>query len=251
LILKLIAVPLAVLLLGITERVHGPRAAGWLSGFPVIAAPLLLFIAIDQGPAFASTAALAAFFGLVPWLSFCMVYAWCTQFWSWPWCAAAGFLAWLAVAVTVIALQGLSPLFEALPPAIAIAAIWFHIDIKPSQEQREHPWWRLALRMLTGAGLTVIITQLAAKMGPHWSGTFTTFPVVGSIIAISNHVEHGRRAVQEAVAGMVLGLISVQLFCFAVFKLVVMTSVWTTFAIALVLAMAVQALSWHLLRLVR
>ena len=47
LILRLIIVPLAVLLLGITERVHGPRVAGWLSGFPVIAGPLLVFLASE------------------------------------------------------------------------------------------------------------------------------------------------------------------------------------------------------------
>ncbi len=90
LILKLIVVPLALLLLGITERVHGPRAAGWLAGFPVIAAPLLLFITLDNGPAFGSAAALAALFGLVPWLSFGTVYAWCARYYDWPLCAAAG-----------------------------------------------------------------------------------------------------------------------------------------------------------------
>jgi hypothetical protein len=37
LILKLTIVPLALLALGIIERLHGPRVAGWLSGFPVVA----------------------------------------------------------------------------------------------------------------------------------------------------------------------------------------------------------------------
>ena len=52
-------------------------------------------------------------------------------------------------------------------------------------------------------------------MGTRWSGLFTTFPVMGSIIAISSHLQYGRHAVQEAVAGMSMGLASVGAFCFA------------------------------------
>ena len=52
-------------------------------------------------------------------------------------------------------------------------------------------------------------------MGTHWSGIFTTFPVMGSIICISSHLQYGRHAVQEAVAGMTMGLASVGVFCFA------------------------------------
>lgn len=248
LILKLIVVPLAVLLLGVAERVHGPRAAGWLSGFPVIAAPLLWFITIDQGTPFGAAAALAAFFGLVPWLTFGTVYAWCARYWDWPWCALCGFLGWIAVAELVVAIQGISPLLEILPFAAAFAAVWFHARDKLSDEQRVHKWWRLAARMAAGAILTLVITQLAGRLGARWSGTFATFPVVGSIVAISNHVEHGKRSVQEAVAGMVLGIVSVEVFCFAVFHLLGSMPVWSAFVLALAAAMAAQGLTWTILR---
>ena len=60
LILKLTIVPLALLLFGIIERRHGPRVAGWLSGFPIVGGPLLLFLTLDQGATFGSQAALGA-----------------------------------------------------------------------------------------------------------------------------------------------------------------------------------------------
>src|ERR1700733_12662814 len=49
LILKLTIVPLGLLLFGIVERLHGPRVAGWLAGFPIVGGPRLLFITLDHG----------------------------------------------------------------------------------------------------------------------------------------------------------------------------------------------------------
>ena len=77
LILKLTIVPLALLLFGIAERLHGPRIAGWLAGFPIVGGPLLVFVTLEQGNDFGSQAALGAYFGLVPWLAFTATYACC------------------------------------------------------------------------------------------------------------------------------------------------------------------------------
>ncbi len=79
LILKLTIVPLGLLVFGIVERLHGPRVAGWLAGFPIVGGPLLLFITLDHGLAFGAQAALGAYFGLVPWLAFTMTYAFCSR----------------------------------------------------------------------------------------------------------------------------------------------------------------------------
>src|SRR6266481_5902827 len=49
LILKLTIVPLALLVFGIVERLHGPRVAGWLAGFPIVGGPLLAFVTLDHG----------------------------------------------------------------------------------------------------------------------------------------------------------------------------------------------------------
>ena len=95
-----------------------------------------------------------------------------------------------------------------------------------------------------GAALTVVITQFAGLMGTRWSGLFTTFPIMGSIIAISTHVQYGRHAVQEAVAGMTIGLASVGAFCFAVYVLLQTTGVWTAFAMALTLSSTTHALTF-------
>jgi hypothetical protein len=248
LILKLTIVPLALLVFGIVERRHGPRIAGWLSGFPIVAFPLLVFITLDQGPAFGSAAALGAYFGLVPWLAFTMSYAWLAQRLNWMWCTVLSFTIWTALAIAAVAMQNGPHWLEIVPFLVFMAVLAFTPRGKPSDEEREHNWWGLPVRMLAGAGLTVVITRFAANMGTHWSGIFTTFPVMGSIITISNHVQYGRHAVQEAVAGMCTGLASVGAFCFAAYVLLQTMSPGSAFSLALGVSFVIHAVTWLLFK---
>ena len=244
LILKLTIVPLALLLFGIVERRHGPRIAGWLSGFPIVAFPLLVFITMDQGPGFGASVALGAYFGLVPWLAFTMSYARLAQRLNWWWCILISFAIWSCVAVLAVAMQSAPRWLEILPFLAFLAVVLFTPRAPPSDEEREHVWWGLPVRMLTGAALTVGITRFAAGLGTQWSGIFTTFPVMGSIICVSSHIQYGRHAVQEAVAGMSTGLASVGVFCFAAYILLGMVAPGSAFALALMLSSLTHALTW-------
>ena len=248
LILKLTIVPLALLVFGIVERRHGPRVAGWLSGFPIVGFPLLLFITLDQGPAFGSAAALGAYFGLMPWLAFTMSYAYLAQRLNWFWCILISFAIWTSLAFVAVALQSAQRWLEIFPLVAFLGVVLFTPRAPPSDEEREHVWWGLPVRMAAGAGLTVVITQFAAGMGTHWSGIFTTFPVMGSIICISSHVQYGRHAVQEAVAGMSMGLASVGGFCFAAYLFLARMAPADAFALALLISSAMHALTWLLFK---
>jgi phosphatidylserine synthase len=248
LILKLTVVPLALLLFGIADRLHGPRIAGWLAGFPIVAGPLLLFVTLEQGKDFGSAAALGAYFGLVPWLTFTTSYAWCSRFWGWMGCTIAAFAVWTAVAFAAVILEHGSRWLEILPFAIQVCAVCLYPRGEASDEEREHVWWGLPARAVAGAALTVVITQFAGVLGTSWSGIFTTFPIMGSIIAISSHVQYGRHAVQEVVAGMTMGLASVGAFCFALYLLLQMTGIWTAFGLSLAISSTVHALTWQLFK---
>jgi hypothetical protein len=248
LILKLTIVPLALWLFVLVEKRHGPRVAGWMSGFPIVAFPLLVFITLDHGPVFGSAAALGAYFGLVPWLAFTASYAWCARSLNWLWSSLISFTVWTVMAVVAVALQAGPRWLEILPFAAFVTALFSYPRGAPSNEEREHVWWGAPSRMLAGAAVTVVITQFAAAMGTRWSGIFTTFPVMGSIIAISSHVQYGKHAVQEAVAGMSMGLASVGTFCFAAYLLLAMTGVWQAFALALLVSSTAHALTWLLFK---
>ncbi len=58
LLLKLFLVPALIALVTLAGRRWGPAVAGWLSAFPVVAGPILGFIALEQGAAFAARAAI-------------------------------------------------------------------------------------------------------------------------------------------------------------------------------------------------
>ncbi|MBN9588783.1 MAG: hypothetical protein BGN85_02135 [Alphaproteobacteria bacterium 64-11] len=251
LILKLTIVPLALLALGVVERLHGPRLAGWLAGIPVVAGPLLVFITLDHGAGFGAHAALGAWFGLVPWLGFANVYAFFARFAGWLWCLPLALAVWLGLAVlSGIAQEG--PRWLAVVPLLAYAAAVLLNSRGPaSNREREHVWWGLPARMLAGAALTLAITRFAGALGSHWSGVLTAFPVLGSIIAVSNHVQYGRHAVQEAVAGMSMGLSSVGAFCFTVYVLLPHIAMWPAFILALMASSTVHALTFLLFTKVR
>jgi len=244
LILKLTIVPLGLLVFGIVERLHGPRVAGWLAGFPIVGGPLLLFVTLDHGMAFGANAALGAYFGLVPWLAFTMTYAFLARRLSWLWCTILGFSVWTLAALLALALEEHSRWLEIIPFASFLGAVFAYPRAAPSDEEREHVWWGLPARMIAGAALTIVITQFAGVMGSRWSGLFSTFPVMGSIICISSHLQYGRHAVQEAVAGMTLGLASVGTFCFALYILLGKTTLWPAFGLALAISTSAHALTW-------
>ncbi|MEY4707228.1 MAG: hypothetical protein RJB58_951 [Pseudomonadota bacterium] len=248
LLLKLTIIPLAVLALGIVERLHGPRVAGWLSGFPVVALPLLLFITLDHDTAFGSASALGAWYGLVAWLSFAMTYSWCSRFLNWFWCIVIGIAVWAVMAVVMLEAQQLSPWTKLLPVLAFVAALFAYPRGEASDEQREHVWWGLPARMLAGAVLTVVITQFSEALGTSWSGLFSTFPVIASVIAVSNHIQYGSRAVREAVAGMSMGIASVGAFCFSLYLLLAISGVWTAFGLALLASSTAHALTYLLFK---
>lgn len=150
LIVKLIMVPLALLLLGIVERLHGPRLAGWLSGFPVVAFPLLILITRQQGVHFGTAAALGGYFGLVPWLGFTKTYAWLSRSSNWVLTSLISFLVWSALAVDAVAPQSGPHWLQILPLIAFLAAVFSYPRGRPSDEEREHIWWGLPVRMAGG-----------------------------------------------------------------------------------------------------
>ena len=248
LLLKLTLIPLAVLALGIMERLHGPRVAGWLSGFPVVAFPLLLFVTLDHGGDFGSASALGAWYGLVAWLGFAMTYSRCSRHMNWLWCIAISFAVWTVMAVVMLEAQQFSVWTELLPVLAFIIALVSYPRGEASDEQREHVWWGLPARMLAGAVLTVVVTQFSEGLGSRWSGMFSTFPMLGSVIAVSNHIQYGPRAVQEAVAGMSMGIASIGAFCFSLYMLLPGMGLWAAFGLALLASSTAHALTYLLFK---
>ena len=70
---KLTVVPLLIWLISYSGRKWGPVAAGSLSAFPVVVGPALLFMALENGKDFASSAAAGSVSAHIPHL-ICLVF---------------------------------------------------------------------------------------------------------------------------------------------------------------------------------
>ena len=212
---KLLLAPALVGLAALAGRRWGPRAAGLASALPIVAGPILLFYALEQGPAFASSAASGALVGLVPLTVFCLAHATLARAavrlprcWSAPLCLAGGWAAFLAAAAALHPL----PVPAWLAPPVGAAALGAGLALvrdPPADGRaaaRHHPALEAGLRMAAAALLLTALTGLAARLGPAWSGLLTPFPVASSVLLAFGHLADGPACLGAAVRGFLLGL---------------------------------------------
>lgn len=210
--LKLLLVPLFLGLLTLAARWLGPAVAGWLAGLPLVAGPILLVLALENGGAFAAEAATATVAAVLASVGFCAAYARAAQRSAWPIALAAGLAAWMLAA---LGLAAASPDLGA-GLAIALVSLWLAPRLFPQVAPRSAAPLapiELLLRMAAGAALTVAVSAAAARIGGTWSGLFALFPVLGSVLAVFSHRSNGAGFVAVLLQGLARGLYSLVAFC--------------------------------------
>ena len=248
LILKLILVPTLIALVTLAGRRWGASVAGWLSAFPVVAGPILLFVALEQGAAFAARSAAATLSAVLAVLVFGLSYAWAATRFSWPICAMIGFAAYF---VAVLALNYWAPtLLFALPVVLItlLLAPRLYPLAKVELTTTAAPANDLFFRMAAGAILVLVVTHFAAGMGPTLSGVLAMFPVMGSVLVVFSHRNYGAGFAIHLLRGMVLGFYAFSTFCVVLALTLTKLSIGAAFFFAFGGALVVQALSRFRLR---
>jgi hypothetical protein len=241
-VLKLSLVPGLIAFVSLAGRWWGPRIGGLLAGLPLVAGPVLLFLAIEQGPTFAARAALSTLAALVGVASFCVAYAWVSLSLPWP----AGLLVgWAAFALAILAVH-------AVPwrPSTALVAALVSFAVgrallpkrRGSTSVARWPVWDLWLRMGLAVALVLITTGLAAQLGPVLSGMLTPFPVAISVLAAFAHAQQGSSAVLRLLEGLLPSMGSFSAFCWILTLGLEPLGVAPAFALALAVQLAIQAL---------
>jgi len=179
LILKLFLVPALIYIVTLIGRRWGPDAAGWFSALPIVAGPILLTMALEQGRGFVATAAGNTLLAVIAVLVFCLAYAWAARrfavFGSML-CALAAYAA--AVAGLQLVELALLPGFALVLCLLTVAPRLFPRSEGSGARSARQPN-DLLLRMLAGAALSFTVTCAAAGLGPRLSGFFAMFPVMG------------------------------------------------------------------------
>jgi hypothetical protein len=103
-------------------------------------------------------------------------------------------------------LGGLVSAFPAITTA-SLAAAYSALPRRRDQTPPPPPLrHELPLRMAATAGLVAALSAAAAELGPHVGGILTALPVLASILAGFTLAQHGARALQDLLRGMVSGM---------------------------------------------
>lgn len=243
LLLKLFLVPALIALVTLAGRRWGPAVAGWLSAFPVVAGPILFFIAVEQGPAFAADAAVGTLSAVLAMLAFGISYAWAAKRYAWPASLAIAYAGY-AVAVFLLSLWDATLMIAGL---VVLAALLLaprcYPESRTSAAAMSKPANDMLLRMVAGALLVLLVTHFAANLGPGLSGVFAMFPVMGTVLVLFTHRSAGGAAAVQLLRGMVFGFYAFSMFCAVLAWSLPAAGVGRAFLWALAAAVVIQALT--------
>lgn len=245
--IKLIVTPLVVLAASLAARRWGDAVGGWLVGLPLTSAPVSVFLAIEQGPAFAAQAADGSIAGVVSQAAFCLGYAALARQGA-AVALGAGTLAYAASAAALVA-AGL-PAAPLLAAAVAglVLVHWLIPRRLIAVSAASAGWWDMPLRMAVTTALVVGLTSAATTLGPEASGAAASFPLIGASIAAFAHWRQGPEAGVAVMRGMASALYAFAAFFAIAGAALPRMSLLAAFALATAGGLITQGATLHLVR---
>ncbi len=254
--LKLIVTPVLIGAASLAGRRWGPAVSGWLVGLPLTSGPVVLFLALGQGPSFAAGAAAGTLAGTTSQTVFCLGYAW-LALWArrgWPVALAGGSLAFavstLALAHVAIAIVPLCVLVaSALLLALRLmpSTMYEASDTRTEARGSAVPAWDLPVRMVVATALVLLLTAAASALGARLTGLLAPFPLYVSILAVFAQRLDGPESAVRVLRGLLFGLFGFAAFFVTLAALIERVGVGPAFAAAVAIDLALQAVSlWAL-----
>lgn len=243
-------VPALIGAASLAGRRWGPAVSGWMVALPFTSAPIIFFLALAHGPAFAADSAMGTLSGGLSLAVFCVAYHLAAPRMRWP---AATLIAVGALAAANLGLQYLRlPLWAlaALVTAGLALSLWVvalggPVENPPAEAL---PRWDIPARMLAATLFVVGITAAAPLIGPRMSGLVATFPLVAGTVTVFTHARYGAPAASGVLRGLLMGLFSFVGFYTVLIALLAPEGVGLAFAAAIPAALMVHALMLWLLR---
>ena len=191
----------------------GPKITGWVAGFPVVAGPILLLFALEQGPLFAARAAESSLLGAVSLSAFCLMYTHVARNYPWPVSLVSG---WICFGGLTYLLQHVPSIWW-LNAVAALGAIRLAMLLMPEPHSPLLPrtirQWDIPSRMLATAILVIGLTSAARGAGSRISGLLTPFPIVTSVIAVFAHRDQGYPGAVRTLQGLLASMWAFVVFC--------------------------------------
>lgn len=249
LVLKLVVTPLLIGGASLAARRWGPAVGGLLVALPLTSGPVALFLALDQGPAFAAAATIGSLAGLLAIIGHAAGYAAVGPRHGAAAAMVAATAAFVVVGVAVQPVMG-APAWALLAAVVAGAALVLRLlpPAGPRRAPRPVPSWDLPARMIVGTAVVVGITALAPALGPHLSGLVATYPVYVSVLAVFAQQEQGPAAALDVLRGLLVGLPGTGAFYVVVAATIETAGIAPAFVLATLVALAIQAVAFRWVR---
>jgi len=229
-------------------RRFGPSFAGWLVGFPFTSAPISFFLTVEQGDAFAASAAVGSILSAAADVAFALVYMWTARA-GWPRALVIASAAFIAIAFVLQVLVHDALLAAAVTLAALLIAPRF-AAARPdrSASVRPLPRWDLPSRAFVATVLVVGITAAAPLVGPVLSGIISGIPLYASVLAVFAHQSGGPASGAAVMRGLLAGLYGFATFFVVIGLAILPLGPVVAFPLAVVAIFAVQTLSLTTLR---
>ena len=224
-VFKLIAVPAVIWLASYAGRRWGHRVSGLVSGFPLIAAPIVLFLSIDAPRAFIAEVSWVAM-TVAPAIGVhCLVYAWLSRLplprkIHWVVCLLPAWTACVSVEwlLSAAPLKGVAGAALALGEMVLLAALMPRAQ--PNAQTPRIPASEMAVRMAAALVIAAIVMLGAEAFGPRVSGMLLAFPITASVLPVFTLILYGADATIRLLSGFITGLIGFVAYFFAFASLV-------------------------------
>jgi hypothetical protein len=243
LLFKILLVPTIIALISLAGRYWGASISGLLGGLPIIAGPILVFLAIDHGDTFAESSAQAALCGVISIGIFCLAYAVASQRFGILSSTIFGLIGFsLGTGFFLVFQFSLVPTF-----GLVILVLITFLRVFPSYSLNESAYQTsiqdILIRMFAAACLVLLITGASQALGPRLSGLLAPFPVAGTILAGFTHSNCGADATRRLLDGFLKGLFGMAVFDFIFAHQLSSLGITLTVLLAAVLAVGASSIT--------
>lgn len=244
---KLVLTPSMMYLASAAGRRWGPGVSGWLTGLPLLAGPISVFICIEQGSAFAAHAAGSTLLGMWSSCAFCLAY-YAAGRRGWPAASLSAIVAFTAGTALLNRVE-VSPLLG-LAGVLAGAALCLGSLRAPRSKSAatSPPAWDMPMRLVIAAAFVLVQTGIAGWLGPQLSGLVIPFPIVVILLTAFAHRQYGVDGAVRVLRGFLVGM-----YAFAAFFVVLALRLeswgaWVAYPLALAVCVAINGATLWALR---
>ena len=247
--LKLILTPLLVGGASLAGRRWGPTISGWLVALPYTSGPIVFYLALSHGQAFAAATAVGVLAGVLSPVAFSLTYGWLAPRLG----LARTLAASIAVFAAATALLRPLPLWWPLvfPAVIALLALSLRLMPRPAggaPTPVRPPRWDIPARMVVATSFVLLLTAGAQALGPQLTGLLAPFPLFAGTLAVFAHQFQGPEAAVSVLRGLLHGLFAFASFFAVLAALLQPAGLVAAFGAAVLVALLIQTGSLVLMR---